>query len=138
MQVAVQHNASLDVLETLLEFCPFALCVTNPQNPVDPLSYAKRHRKNETEVIELLSRPLSYWVTERSRDPNTSMTSFYSREVEETRSPPPQPSIDRQELYNVKLLCAQVLKVCMPIPISSVTTSIWLFRSSCFHCSLTP
>jgi hypothetical protein len=64
LQVAVQNNAPLDVVQTLLEACPFGLCVTNPDHSEDPLSYAKRHHKDRPGLIELLSRPLSYWVTE--------------------------------------------------------------------------
>ena len=40
LQVAVRNNASKEVVEALLEACPFALCVTNPNNTEDPLSYA--------------------------------------------------------------------------------------------------
>jgi hypothetical protein len=104
LQVAVQYNASLEVVETLLEACPFALCVTNPQHAEDPLSYAKRHRKHDKKLLELLSRPLSFWVSKRNRDPNASITSF-----REDRVPPPS-AVDKQDIYNVKVLCAQVLK----------------------------
>jgi hypothetical protein len=64
LQVAVRHGASLEVIQLLLETCPFGLCVTNPDHPEDPLSYAKRHHKDRPGLIELLSRPLIYWVTE--------------------------------------------------------------------------
>jgi hypothetical protein len=116
LQVAVQSNASIEVVQLLLESCPFALCVTNPDHAEDPLSYAKRHRKGDKTLIELLGRPLSFWITERSRDARASLTSFRDEERQDARNPPPPPppppppSVDRQELYNVKLLCAQVLK----------------------------
>ncbi|KAG7347345.1 hypothetical protein IV203_016050 [Nitzschia inconspicua] len=64
LQVAVQHNASVEIIQSLLEACPFGLCVTNPDHSEDPLSYAKRHHKDRPGLIELLSRPLSYWVNE--------------------------------------------------------------------------
>jgi hypothetical protein len=65
LQVAVQYNASLEVIQALLEASPFGLCVTNHDSPEDPLSYAKRNHIDRPGLIELLSRPLSYWVTER-------------------------------------------------------------------------
>ena len=112
LQVAVQHNASIEVVHCLLEACPFALCATNPDHAEDPLSYVKRHRKKDRQMIELLSRPLSYWISERNRDPNASITSF--RDEPDARTapllPPLPPPVDREELYNVKLLCAQVLR----------------------------
>jgi hypothetical protein len=70
LQVAVQYSASLEVVQTLLEACPFGLCVTNPDYSEDPLSYAKRHHKDRPGLIELLSRPLSYWVTESKNQQN--------------------------------------------------------------------
>jgi hypothetical protein len=42
LQVAVQNKASLEVVETILEACPFALCATNPKHAEDPLSYASK------------------------------------------------------------------------------------------------
>jgi hypothetical protein len=109
LQVAVQHNASIEVVHCLLEACPFALCATNPDHAEDPLSYVKRHRKKDRHMIELLSRPLSFWISERNRDPNASITSFREEPDARTALPSPPP-VDREELYNVKLLCAQVLR----------------------------
>ena len=43
LQVAVQHGASIGVIQKLLEACPFALCVTNPNHAMDPLSYASTY-----------------------------------------------------------------------------------------------
>ncbi len=42
LQVAVQQGACLDVVRAVLLACPFALCVTNSQNPMDPLSFASK------------------------------------------------------------------------------------------------
>lgn len=64
LQVAVQYNAPLEIIQSLLEACPFGLCVTNPDHSEDPLTYAKRHHKDRPGLIELLSRPLGYWVSE--------------------------------------------------------------------------
>ena len=43
LQLAVQHGASWEVVRAVLKACPFALCVTNPQCPEDPLSYASKY-----------------------------------------------------------------------------------------------
>ena len=88
LQVAVQHDASLEVIQALLQASPFGLCVTNRDCPEDPLSYAKRRHRDRPGLIELLGRPLSYWVTESKhksqrqkaysypeRQPRSSMTS---------------------------------------------------------------
>ena len=58
LQVAVQHNASKEVVKELIQACPFALIVTTSAEWLDPLSYARRYRSAETELIDLLSRPL--------------------------------------------------------------------------------
>jgi hypothetical protein len=58
LQVAVQHNASTEVVKELIMACPFALIVTTSAEWLDPLSYARRFRSSETDLIELLSRPL--------------------------------------------------------------------------------
>jgi hypothetical protein len=74
------------------------------------IRHAERHRKKETGLIELLSRPMSFWFNEQHCNTSASMTHHPRRK---DRTPPPKsssPAIDRQELDNVKLLCAQVLK----------------------------
>ena len=58
LQVAVQYNASKEVVREVIEACPFALIVTTSAEWLDPLSYARRFRSTETELIDLLSRPL--------------------------------------------------------------------------------
>ena len=65
LQVAVRHNANLDVVQMLLEASPFGLCITNDDYPERPLEYAKRCHSNRTGLIDLLSRPLNYWIKER-------------------------------------------------------------------------
>ena len=58
LQVAVQYNASKEVVQELLQACPFALVVTTNAEWLDPLTYARRFRSSEIELIALLSRPL--------------------------------------------------------------------------------
>jgi len=67
LQEAVRRNASLDVIEVLLEASPFGLCMTNHDFPENPLEYAKRHHGDRPGLIELLSRPLKYWIPEHNR-----------------------------------------------------------------------
>jgi hypothetical protein len=97
LQVALQsQTCSNDVIELLLKACPLALVVT--KEGVDPLSYAKRHCRRNTQLIQLLQKPLGYWFQARSKD--------------ESGNKPPNDivSIDRQEFNNVKLLCAQTIR----------------------------
>ena len=66
LQVAVQHNASKEVVKELIQACPFALIVTTSAEWLDPLSYARRFRSTETELIDLLSRPLGMCCRQKS------------------------------------------------------------------------
>jgi hypothetical protein len=63
LQIAVQNNSSVPVVRAVLEACPFALVATNPGSYLDPLSYAKRFRSKEKDLIELLSLPLNHWIS---------------------------------------------------------------------------
>jgi hypothetical protein len=151
LQIAVQSSCSLEVIKALINACPFALVATNPGSYLDPLSYAKRFRPTEKELIALLSLPLSYWLscstngtatatsTSTSTDskqsvPSAASTNSYKSAAGTPRPPQSQeqqqastPSglntnyhynpirstlsvADRQELNNVKALCAGVLK----------------------------
>jgi len=141
LQVAVQHNASLEVIEELLRASPFCLCITNEDCREDPLSYAKRNHKDRPGLIELLSRPLSYWVTESKHHTRATkscikefgasknvlsevMTSSHYNKTIPSPNPLPvvasdvlksHPSnrlnkIDREEINNVKKLCAQLIR----------------------------
>ena len=123
LQVAVEYDASLDVIEMLLRAYPFALCVTNPGHEEDPLSYAKRNRKDNQELIQLLEKPLGFWIeatTKQRNVDNRSITSFQKHHSERPISPKTvvvetetvhnQSLVDQQELANVKLLCAQALR----------------------------
>lgn len=62
LQVAIQHSCSNEVVRELIEACPFQLVATNPGSHLEPLSYVKRFRPEEKELIKLLSRPLNDWV----------------------------------------------------------------------------
>ena len=159
LQVALQSGASLGVIRALLEVSPFALCVTRSFEAIDPLSYASKwhiqsriswdlpfifpyrfliveqFRAKETELIELLNLPLSYWLSHGAFHP-TEGRAHPNDAGEVIPKPAPSPSVptshkqpslppivpeastatnvtslvDRQELNNVKCLCAQVLK----------------------------
>ena len=67
LQIAVQNFCSTACIEQLLRICPFALVAKNPGSHLDPLSYAKRFRSTESELIRLLSYPVGYWVQQRSK-----------------------------------------------------------------------
>jgi hypothetical protein len=152
LQVAIQHACSVDVIKALIQACPFALVATNPGSYLDPLSYVKRFRPNENDLIELLSLPLSHWLcssgTNGGAAGNSTSTSTSTDRKQSTPSnasthsyksvvatpPPAQPQqssttpsglnnnynynpirstlsvADRQELNNVKTLCAGVMK----------------------------
>lgn len=62
LQIAVQSSCNVDVIKALLEECPFALIATNPGSYLDPLSYAKRFRPTEADLIRLLSLPINHWI----------------------------------------------------------------------------
>jgi translation initiation factor 2B subunit (eIF-2B alpha/beta/delta family) len=65
LQLAVKHNCSVPVVKAVLEAYPYALVAANGGSP-DPLAYAKLYRSHEKDLIELLSRPLSHWILNKS------------------------------------------------------------------------
>lgn len=80
LQVAVQRNCSIEVITELITVCPFALIATNPGTNDDPLSYAKRFRSDEVELIELLSHPVHHWFSMKNnsvKDESTSLKYSY-------------------------------------------------------------
>jgi hypothetical protein len=81
LQVAVQHNASAAVCRILIKASPLALVATHIGQ--DPLTYAKIWRREETELLQLLSRPLSYWM---SKSPFSLASSPTSTFIEKTQA----------------------------------------------------
>lgn len=133
LQIALQSSCSVDVVKALVEVCPFALVVTNPGSYLDPLSYAKRFRSSETELIRLLSVPLSHWINlkeegigsvrikEAASSSSDSMKPDSRSKLNRPILVPPVPtrnrfdardltSLDSTELNNIKLICLTVLK----------------------------
>lgn len=70
LQIAVKHKVSCEVLEEIIRACPQALCMTSAASngSYDPLTYAKVFRPYDLDVIEILERPLSYWVSVKDED----------------------------------------------------------------------
>ncbi|KAI2506199.1 hypothetical protein MHU86_8234 [Fragilaria crotonensis] len=62
LQCAVRYHASIDVVKCLLMACPFALLASNLDDTQfkNPLECARATRADETELIEMLSQPLSF------------------------------------------------------------------------------
>lgn len=60
LQVAVRHNASVQVIKIVIQACPLALMATH--SGYDPLMYAKIWRREEPKLLHLLSLPVAYWV----------------------------------------------------------------------------
>lgn len=133
LQIAIQQNCSVDVIKELIAVCPVA---TNPGSYLDPLSYARRFRPDEPELIELLTRPLSHWMANK----NLSITSTKPKEIKEpsySYGPTPKPALKQSaqslvrfptyavtktkaypdysaveslEMKNLKLICVSLLK----------------------------
>ena len=76
LQIAVQSQCSTEVIKELIKVCPFALVATNPGSHLDPLSYAKRFRPAETDLIRLLSHPVTHWIS--GQDQNCSSSDLLS------------------------------------------------------------
>ena len=66
LQCAVRYHASIDVIKCLLKACPFALLASNLDDTAfkDPLECARATRADEADLIEVLSKPLSFWLKE--------------------------------------------------------------------------
>ena len=86
LQIALQSQCPIEVVKELIQACPFALVATNPGSHLDPLSYAKRFRPKESDLILLLSHPVSYWIPEKNQNGETSSVKYSYK-----RSPPPPP-----------------------------------------------
>jgi len=86
LQIALQSQCPIEVVKELVQACPFALVATNPGSHLDPLSYAKRFRPKESDLILLLSHPVSYWIPEKNQNGETATVKYSYK-----RSPPPPP-----------------------------------------------
>lgn len=60
LQVAVRYHDSLDVVEEIIRACPHAIFAGN--GTYDALSYAKIWRGDDESLIQMLERPISYWL----------------------------------------------------------------------------
>lgn len=78
LQIAVRHHASIEVVEEVIRACPYALFTGN--GTYDPLTYAKIWRRDEAELIKVLERPISYWVTSSGESSASGPASLISRE----------------------------------------------------------
>lgn len=59
--VAVKEECSTAVVETILQAAPLALVARAAGSPYDPLAHAERERSQETDLLALLRRPVSFW-----------------------------------------------------------------------------
>lgn len=61
LQVALANGSPVEVIAILVQACPFALVEKDDGSDLDPLSYAKKFRSDERELIHLLSHPIKFW-----------------------------------------------------------------------------
>ena len=120
LQVAIRNDASLDIIHELLLACPFGLCVTNTGHAVDPLTYAKRYCQDRPGLIELLSRPLSYWVSQSKMAAGAAAAA--SSKPTQSRMP------DREGLKSCPLLKTE--NSSFPKRVASVVATQQLFNHS--------
>lgn len=114
LQVAVRHNASVDVIRLVIQACPLALVATH--SGYDPLMYAKIWRREEPELMALLSKPLSYWV-QRHKDAS-SRVFLDSDSTTTTRTPPAIQASSKytattpseEEVNNIKKIAAAIVR----------------------------
>jgi len=77
LQVAIQQpGCSLEVVKLLIQANPLALIATNPGSHLDPLSYVKRFRPEETALLQLLSYPVDHWVSSSNDAPGARSIGF--------------------------------------------------------------
>ena len=84
LQVAIQSKCSVLVVECLIRACPLALVETavidlgnGNYAHLDPLSYARRYRPTDEELLRVLCLPLSHWM-EQGKMVNDQSTSGWS------------------------------------------------------------
>lgn len=73
LQIAVRHHASLEVVEEIIRACPYALFTGN--GTYDPLTYAKIWRREDEDLIKMLERPISYWISGEESPPTSPVSS---------------------------------------------------------------
>ena len=130
LQVAIKQRCSIDVIERIIRACPYALFDSCGQ-AYDPLSLAKIYRREEKDIIDLLSLPISHWII---NDPQHESKSKKTVRFESTHTPPPASASDsrppppppppapilksashmtkeeKRELSNMKLIVAAIVK----------------------------
>ena len=117
---AVENNASVEVIEAIIRVNPYALCNNKENgNEIDPLTLAKRYRPNETELIELLELPISYWLDPVQRSMSSNPVShsqpnhlkhqvggFLDNETKFYKLS----NTEREELDNIKVITTSLLR----------------------------
>ena len=106
LQCAVRHHSSVDVIVCLLKACPFALLTSNlgDTEDKDPLACAMDVRADETELIGILSQPLSYWLSESQKE-RLNKRKTAERKVNFLLKSP-----EKEEMDNIKVIAAKILK----------------------------
>lgn len=111
LQVAVRYHASVAVIRIVIQACPLALVATH--TGYDPLMYAKIWRREEQELIELLSKPLSYWMkkqsmvtTAQSDMPVIESAKTPKRTTAATRNA----AVKEEEFNNIKAIAATIVR----------------------------
>jgi len=133
LQVAVRRGCTLDIVEAIVRACPYALFDSCGQT-YDPLALARIHRREDRDLIKMLSCPISHWISDKEqaskavrfeplkappppgravpapRQPNTCILP----------PPPPPPPIlkspsrltreEKREMGNIKLITAAIVK----------------------------
>ena len=114
LQVAIENGCHPVILRRLLEACPF-LIVARTTSKKTVLQLAKELRSNEPEVVQLLRKPLTYWLEQRQyrqetdrkkRSSTTNKTrsgTSKSGQIKFSRS-------DKKELDNIKVIAATILR----------------------------
>jgi len=125
LQVAVKKRCSLDVIECIIRACPYALFASCDQS-YEPLALARIYRREEKALIDLLSLPISYWIS-NDHGPKIKKSVRFEplppchNSVDPRPPPPPPPapilkspshliSEEKRELSNMKLIVAAIVK----------------------------
>ena len=130
LQVAIKQRSSIDVIERIIRACPYALFDSCGQ-AYDPLSLAKIYRREEKDLVDLLSLPISHWISDDSQNASKSKKTVRfestntppNASASDSRPPPPPPppapilksasqvtKEEKRELSNMKLIVAAIVK----------------------------